>query len=180
MIDADKLARAAVLPGTPALEAIATRWGATVLNPDGTLNRAALRQLVFANAADRTALDAIVHPHIERLRAAEVALLAARDPDAIVVCDIPLLFEKNLQGAMQMVVLVDAPPAMRFERLTTLRGLSPHDAQAMMDSQLPSEQKRPRADVVIDNVGSPHDLAREVDSAWTTIRERAARVNAIS
>lgn len=173
VIDADLLARAAVEPGTPALAAIAARWGAGVLAPDGRLDRAALRRIVFADPAERRALDAIVHPEVARLRDAAVAAERARGA-TIVVCDIPLLFEAGLEGTVDTIVLVDAPVATRRARLVRDRGLTPAEADAMIESQRPAEAKRGRAHLVIDNDGTRAELDAKVDALWATLRARAA------
>jgi dephospho-CoA kinase len=173
LIDADELARAAVAPGTPALAAIAGRWGAGVIAPDGSLDRAALRAVVFADPAERTALNAIVHPEVARRRDAAVAAAAARD-DRLVVCDIPLLFEAGLEDTVAGIVLVDAPRAVRLERLMRDRGLDAAAAGAMIDAQWPSERKRSRADWIIDNTGTLAELEVRARGVFATVSARAA------
>src|SRR5687767_2525609 len=108
IIDADVLARRAVERGSAAFEAIVQRWGTSVLAPDGNLDRAALRRTVFGNPKELEALNGIVHPEVERLREARIADARQRG-DRIVVCDIPLLFEKKLLDRFDRIVLVDAP-----------------------------------------------------------------------
>jgi dephospho-CoA kinase len=166
VIDADVLARAAVAPGTPALAAIRDRWGHAVLSADGTLDRAALRRLVFADPAERRALEAIVHPDVESLREGAIAEARARGA-RIIVCDIPLLFEKQMEHRFDLVVFVDAADQTRAERLMVHRGLTLPEAQAMMASQLPAAVKRSRAQVVIDNNGTLAELHAQVEALWT-------------
>jgi dephospho-CoA kinase len=176
VIDADTLAREAVAPGTPGHAAIASRWGPSVVNDDGSIDRAALRRLVFADPAERAALNAIVHPEVEARRAALVA--RARDAGAsVLVCDIPLLFETGMESRFDIVILVDAPESVRLERLTRDRGLSSAEARAMMDAQLPARDKRARAQLVIDNDGSRADLQREVDRVWKILSSRDPSVS---
>lgn len=171
VIDADVLAREAVAPGSVALAAIVARWGQRILQQDGSLDRAALRRLVFARDTERNALNAIVHPEIERLRARDVA--AARERGAgIVVCDIPLLYENDLADNFDAVILVDAPESLRLERLMRARGLSREDAESMMRAQMPTSAKRSRADVVIDNTGSLDDLRLATAQAMDTLEAR--------
>lgn len=172
VVDADRLARDAVAPGTPALAAIAARWPG-VLAPDGTLDRAALRRIVFADAAERRALDAIVHPDVARRRDAAVAALAAQGAP-LVVCDVPLLFEAGLEGTVDRIALVDAPVAVRRARLVRDRGLAPADADAMLAAQWPAEAKRARADDVIENAGTLAELHARVDALLAAWRARAA------
>lgn len=175
VIDADLLAREAVQPGQPALEAIAARFGPAVLAADGTLDRAALRARVFADPAELEALNAILHPDIGRRRDRLVAAARARG-DAVVVCDIPLLFERNLVDDFDLVVLVDAPRELRLDRLVRDRGLAEAEAMRMIAAQMPAELKRARADVIIDNDGSRATLARRVRDAWDALAARAATV----
>lgn len=172
IVDADLLAREAVAPGSPALAAIAARFGAAMLAADGTLDRAALRQLVFRDAAAREALNAIVHPEVARLRDAVVARLRAAGA-TLVVCDIPLLFETGLDREMDRIVLVDAPIDVRRDRLMRDRGLSASDADAMIAAQMPAERKRPQAHYVIENDGSRDALDAQVDAVWTALRAAA-------
>lgn len=179
LIDADQLAREAVAPGSPGLAAIRARWGDAVLGPDGDLDRAALRRIVFADAAERAALDAIVHPAVTRHRDRELARAASAGA-RIVIADIPLLFETGLDRSVDLVVLVDAPEALRRERLVRDRGLDAAEAQAMIDAQMPSRDKRARAAIVLDNDGSREALAAECARLWAaleaaaTAKERAA------
>lgn len=173
VIDADLLAREAVEPGRPALAAIAARWGQAVLRPDGALDRAALRRLVFADPAERAALDAIVHPAVARLRHAAVET-ARRRGEPLVVCDIPLLFEAGLEDTVDTIVLVDAPVATRRARLIQDRGLSAAEADAMIAAQMPADRKRARAQHLIENDGTREELEDKVDALWETLRAEAA------
>jgi dephospho-CoA kinase len=168
VIDADLLAREATAPGSPALTAIFARWGAGVRRADGTLDRAALRHIVFSDASARAALDAIVHPEVETRRNALLAAARERG-DRIQVCDIPLLFESGLADRMDVIVLVDAPRDARLSRLVRDRGLSRDEALAMIDAQMPTEEKRARADYVIDNDSTLDALRTRVDDAWRAL-----------
>jgi dephospho-CoA kinase len=168
VIDADVLAREAVAAGSPALGAIVARWGTAMLAPDGSLDRAALRRIVFASAEQRGALEAIVHPVIKARRDGLVAAARARG-DRVVVCDIPLLFETGLESAVDVVLLVDAPREARLERIVRDRGLSRAEALAMIGAQLPSDAKRARSAYVIDNDGSLDALREHVDATWRAI-----------
>jgi dephospho-CoA kinase len=171
VIDADQLARDAVAPGTPAHTAIRARWGHAVLGADGGLDRAALRRIVFRDERERAALDAIVHPEIARARAAAVERARAAGA-VVVVCDIPLLFEAGLEDTVDLIVLVEAPPEVRRARLLAHRALSGDEADAMIAAQMPSERKRARAHVVIDNSGTRDELAARVDAFWATLDPR--------
>lgn len=174
VIDADQLVLQIQRAGSPTLGAIARRFGADLIRPDGELDRALLRRRVFGHQAALRDLNAIVHPEVRRRRDALVAEAAARG-DSVVVSDIPLLFEVMDPAAFDLVVLVDAPADVRRARLVSQRGLSLDEADRMLASQLPAEAKRTRSDIVLDNAGSLDDLRRAAQEAWRTIRARAAR-----
>jgi dephospho-CoA kinase len=171
VIDADLLAREAVAPGSVGLASIVQRWGPGILAADGTLDRAALRRIVFADPAERAALDAIIHPEVARRRSGAVAAAEASGAP-IVVCDIPLLFEAKLENTVDAVLLVDAPASIRRERLLRDRGLTPEEADGMIAAQMPSELKRARADYIIENAGSRDELIAQVDALWSALRAK--------
>jgi dephospho-CoA kinase len=173
IIDADELAREAVEPETQALKDIIKRWGKDVLNQDGGLDRAALRQIVFADQNELDALNRIVHPGVTRLRDREIARARERG-DPIVVCVIPLLFERNIVEEFDAIILVDAPRPLRLERLVATRGLDETEAMNMIASQMPAELKRARADFVIENDESLDKLERDVDALWSSLQRNAA------
>jgi dephospho-CoA kinase len=174
IIDADVLARRAVEEGTPAYRDIVERWGSDVLSPDGFLDRGALRRRVFQDHAELEELNAIVHPEVARLR--DILIAQARERgDRIVVCDIPLLFEKHLVDEFDRIVLVDAPRPMRLERLMRTRGLHETEAMDMIAAQMPAELKRARADFVIDNTGSLAELEARVEEVWESLSTEADR-----
>lgn len=174
LIDSDVLARRAVDPGTPALEKIVARWG-QVLNPDGTLDRTVLRQRVFGHHEELEYLNEIVHPEVRRLRDRLVSEARGRG-DRLVVCDIPLLFEKGMAGDFDCIVLVDAPRPVRLERLVRDRGLRETEAMEMITAQMPAELKRARADFVVENTSTLHDLERRVDDVWAELNREAAKI----
>ena len=175
LIDADELAREAVRPQTQALKDIVKRWGKDVLQKDGSLDRAALRQIVFADQNELDALNRIVHPGVTRLRDREIAIARERG-DQIVVCVIPLLFERNLVEEFDAIVLVDAPRPIRLERMVATRGVEETEAMNMIASQMPAELKRARADYEIENTGSLEDLQRDVETLWSSLRRNATTV----
>ena len=163
VVDADRVAREVVEPGTPGLAAVVAEFGTGVLAPDGALDRAALAAIVFGDPAARARLDGIVHPLV-RARAAE--LVAAAPADAVVVQDVPLLVETGQAGSYDLVIVVEADPATRVARLAG-RGLSADDARARMASQATDEERRAVADVVLRNDGDRAALAAQVDRFWT-------------
>jgi dephospho-CoA kinase len=168
IVDADILAREAVTKGSPALDAIVSRWGEGVLDREGNLDRSALRGIVFQNQTDLDALNEIVHPEIQRLRAEDIADAQARGQQ-IVVCVIPLLFERHLADDFDSIVLVDAPRSVRLERIVRDRGIDEAEAMKMIAAQMPADLKRARADYVIENDGTMEKLEAEVDRVWGAI-----------
>ena len=170
IVDADVLARRAVELGTPAYERIVARWGSAVLSPDGHLDRAALRRIVFADPQQLEELNRIVHPEVERLGDELIDAARARG-DRIVVCDVPLLFERHMTDRFDRILLVDADRAIRLERLVKDRGLRETEAMEMIAAQMPAELKRARADFIIDNNGSLAQLERRVDDVWNALVE---------
>lgn len=172
VIDADVLARQAVLPGTPALAAVREYFGDRVLLRDGSLDRAALRHIVFADPVARDRLNQIVHPAVATLRDGELGAARTRG-DRIVVSDIPLLFEAGLEHAFDAVVFVDAPESQRLARLITRRALPEADARAMMSAQWPAEEKRSRATYVVSNDSSVGVLAERVSELWNSLQAMA-------
>jgi len=169
VIDADSIARQVVEPGTPGLAAVIEEFGTDLLMADGSLDREALGRTVFADAAARRRLNAIVHPLIgdeTKRRYAEVP------PGAVVVHDVPLLVENRLAPAYDVVVVVDASPQVRLDRLTRLRGMDPADARQRMASQAPDDERRAVADVVIDNGGPLEALDVQVERLWQSLRSR--------
>ncbi len=174
VIDADVLARRAVEPGTPAYDQIVARWGSSVLAPDGHLDRAALRRIVFADSQQLEELNQIVHPEVERLGDELIEAARARG-DRLVVCDVPLLFERHMTDRFDRIVLVDADRAIRLERLVKDRGLREDEAMEMIAAQMPAELKRARADFIIDNSGTLAQLERCVRGVWDALVEEEQR-----
>ena len=163
VVDADRIAREVVAPGTPGLAAVAAEFGDGVVAADGSLDRPALAALVFGDPAARARLDGIVHPLV-RARAAEA--VAAAPADAVVVQDVPLLVETGQAGSYDLVLVVETDPETRVARLVE-RGMTADDARARMASQATDEQRRAVADVVLRNDGDRTDLAARVDRFWT-------------
>jgi dephospho-CoA kinase len=163
VIDADRIAREVLEPGTPGLAAVVEAFGSEVLTAGGCLDRPALAAVVFADPAARERLDGIVHPLV-RARSAELA--SALPDDAVVVHDVPLLVETGQAGSYDIVLVVQADPAARIDRLVR-RGLTEDDARARIAVQATDEQRRAAADVVLVNDGTPEDLAAQVDRFWS-------------
>jgi dephospho-CoA kinase len=162
IVDADRIAREVVQPGTPGLAQVVEAFGDGVLAADGSLDRPALAAVVFSDPEARRRLDGIVHPLV-RARAAE--LVAAAPPDAVLVNDVPLLVETGQASSYDLVLVVEADAATRVSRLVE-RGLTAEDARARIAAQATDEQRRAVADVLLDNSGSPEQLAEQVDRFW--------------
>jgi len=167
VIDADRLAREVVAPGTPGLARVVEAFGPSVLTPEGEMDRPKVGAIVFADPERRRALEEIVHPLV-RARGAE--LEAAAGPDAIVVHDIPLLVETGQAGSFDAVVVVDTPEETQVERMTSRRGWTEADARARMAAQATREQRRSVATYVIENTGTREDLRRRVTEVFDELR----------
>jgi dephospho-CoA kinase len=176
IIDADVLARRAVEVGSPAYAQILERWGDEVISPDGHLDRTALRRKVFKDQDELEELNHIIHPEVNRLRTRLIAEARTRG-DRVVLCDIPLLFERHLADQFDRIVLVDAPRPIRLERLVRDRGLRETEAMEMIAAQMPAELKRARADHIIDNTDTVAALEIRVNEVWASLsREAHARM----
>ena len=173
IIDADVLARRVVEPGMPAFDEIVRRWGQEVVAPDGSLDRDALRRLVFSHHEQLEELNTIVHPEVAAYRDRLVNEARQRG-DRLVVQDIPLLFERGLVEQFDRIILVDAPRPVRLERLMRERRLSETDAMDMITAQMPAELKRARADYLIENVGTVRELEERVSEMWQSLEREAA------
>ncbi|MER5554389.1 dephospho-CoA kinase [Streptomyces sp. NPDC002793] len=171
LIDADRIAREVVEPGTPGLTAVVEAFGPGVLTPDGSLDRPALGSIVFADPERLATLNAIVHPLVGA-RSAE--LERAAGPGAVVVHDVPLLTENGLAPLYDLVVVVDAKPATQLDRLVRLRGMTESDARARMAAQATREERLALADLVVDNDGPLEDLEPQVRTVWSELTARGA------
>ena len=171
IIDSDVLAREVVEPGTPGLAAISERFGAGVLAGDGSLDRAALGRLVFADPDARADLEAITHPAI---RARAEALRAAAPPGSVVIDVIPLLVEAGLAGGFDTVIVVDADPATQLRRLRARNGFSAQEAGQRLAAQASRADRLAAADLVVPNTGDLAGLRREVDALWRRLASSSA------
>ena len=166
VIDADRIAREVVEPGTPGLAAVVAEFGDGVLLPSGGLDRERVGRIVFADPDRLAALNAIVHPLVgERMQ----ELMDAAPDDAVVVYDVPLLAENGLAASYDEVVVVDAPEEAQLDRLVNRRGMTEEDARARMASQASREERRAVATRVIDNSGTLDALRAQVDALWETL-----------
>ena len=169
LIDADRIAREVVAPGTPGLAAVVEAFGEDVLAADGSLDRPRLGSIVFADPERLAVLNSIVHPLVGA-RSRELEETAAED--AVVVHDVPLLTENGLAPLYDLVIVVDADPGTQLDRLVRLRGMTEDDARARMAAQATREQRRSIADIVIDNDVPLDELRRRVKDVWEDLVRR--------
>ena len=169
VIDADELAREAVAPGTQGLAAIAQRWP-QVINEEGSLDRAALSAIVFANDGERRALEAIVHPEVRRLADEREA---GAEPGRLVVHVIPLLFEGDAWKRFDANVLVFAPREARLARVIARDATSPEAVEARMLAQIDPERARELADYIIENDAGLATLDARADAVYEALLMRA-------
>jgi dephospho-CoA kinase len=168
LVDADKVAREVVEPGAPAYQPLIDRFGTDILDAEGRIDRPALAAKVFGHPEELEALNAIIHPAIG------VGMIEGKDAyagtDRIVVMDIPLLkeFHRGLL-ALDAVVVVDVPPEVALERLTTLRGMSVEDATARQAAQPSRAERLEGAEFVVDNSDGTEALETEVDRVWAEL-----------
>jgi dephospho-CoA kinase len=168
VIDADILAREAVRPGESTLDRVVERFGRDALQPDGTLDRGRLGEIVFADAGARRDLERITHPRIAELMQEHIAeALTGSAP--LVVVDIPLLFENAREEMFDGVMLVYAPAAVQIQRLRERTRLDEAAARQRLRAQLPIDEKRERATWIIDNGGDTGATERAVDAWWQQV-----------
>ena len=172
-LDADTLARDAVAPGTPGLEAVTTRFGDEVLQADGSLDRRRLGALVFADPQARADLEAIIHPRVREATNAWLDRLADGG-DTLAIVDIPLLYEGGRERDFDRVIATSCPRSQQVARIVERDGLTPAEAEARIDAQLPTDEKVRRADFVIDTGGTFGDTNRQVDRVVEKLLELAA------
>lgn len=165
VFSADELSRLAVEPGTEAHGKIVSHFGKQVLMPDQTINRPALRRMISADPEAKRALESIIHPEVfgQMVRKIEEA---EKNGASLVVVEVPLLFESGFDAWFDFVILVSVDEERRIQRIMSRDGVSRENAVAMMKIQMPEEEKRKRADFVIDNNGSESDTLLSIDRLY--------------
>ena len=154
IIDADKIARKVVKKGMPAYREIVSVFGPTILLADGEIDRKRLGDIIFNDPERKARLDAIVHPRVFASSAEKISRISSQVPDAVVILDIPLLFETGMINDLAEVIVVFVPEHIQLKRLIKRDGIDESAAMARIRSQMPIDEKRKRATVVIDNSGS--------------------------
>jgi dephospho-CoA kinase len=166
VIDADQLARDVVKPGKPAWREIVKTFGKAILNPDRTLNRRELGAVVFRNRTKRRRLECIIHPRVAREQALLTKQAARKDPHAVVIYDVPLLFEAGIDKRVDRTIVVTADRETQISRLKERNSLSRAEAIRRIKSQMPLRKKCKLADVQIDGTKRLNQLQVEVRSYY--------------
>jgi dephospho-CoA kinase len=177
LIDADALARRVVEPGKPAWREIVRTYGRQVLCPDRTLDRAALAKIVFRDRVQLRRLNAIVHPRVAREQAKLTREIAKKQPRAVVIYDVPLLFEAGVHKGMDRTIVVAADRRTQIARLQTRNGLTRAEALRRIRSQMPLAKKINLADYVLDGTLPPSELRREVKHVYGHLCEPARKAS---
>jgi dephospho-CoA kinase len=170
VIDADQLARDVVQPGKPAWRDIVHIFGTGILNPDRTINRPALGSLIFSHPRKRLQLERIIHPRVAREQQRLTRQAAKIDPDAVVIYDVPLLFEAGVDTRVDKIVVVTADRETQITRLSKRNGLSRSEALRRIRSQMPMNQKCRLADFVLDGTKDTRRLKQDVAKMCKNLR----------
>jgi dephospho-CoA kinase len=170
IIDADRIAREVVQKGLPAYREIVENFGETVLLSNGEINRSILGDLIFNDPRKKQLLNRIVHPHVRRETNRQLKDMEKSSPDTIAVLDIPLLFETEMHKDLSEVIVVYTPEHIQVERLMKRDNISEADAVARVRSQMPIEEKKKRATIVIDNSGTMQDTRKRTLEIFKTLK----------
>ena len=173
VIDADELARDVVKPGKPAWRQIVAHFGKTVLNSDRTINRRALGAVVFRNQTKRRWLERIIHPRVAREQQRLTKQAARKNPKAVVIYDVPLLFEAGIDKRVNLTIVVTADRKTQIARLKTRNGLSRADAIRRIRSQMPLSKKIRLADIVIDGTLPRQDALKTIRRTFLDLLKQA-------
>jgi dephospho-CoA kinase len=173
ILDADRYARQAVEPGTPSYTALRDRIGPLFFKLDGTLRRQELRRRIIREPTLRKKIDAILHPYITEAMGAEWERQKKLHPQAVIVFDIPLLFEGGFDKDFDIVILVYSTPEVQVQRLIQRDKLSPSEAERTLSMQFPIDSKRAHSDYIIENSAEIEHTLRQVDDVWHRILKQA-------
>lgn len=175
-IDFDLLARQAVEPGMPALRKIVDYFGEQVLQKNGSLDRKKLSKIVFQNPGKRKKLESFTHPVIYEEYFRQVSEIAEKNPGAVIQAEIPLLFELNLQSMVDKTLLVHIPREEQIKRLTRRDNISESEAVAILNAQMPIDEKLEHADFVVRNENSLGETRKQLEHIWQSL-EKIQRTN---
>jgi len=177
VIDADEIAREVVKQGTPGYNAILAFFGRAIILPDGEIDRKRLGEIVFNDPDKRARLDAIVHPLVFKRSAEMIAQIAAEEPDAVVIMDIPLLLEAGMGSDFSDLIVVYVNENIQLNRLMNRDGIDKQAAMARIRSQMPVEEKRKQATVVIDNSGTRSDCRKQALTVFNRLKQKSIKEN---
>ncbi|ETT64878.1 dephospho-CoA kinase [Paenibacillus odorifer] len=166
LVDADVIAREVMLPGHEVLAAAAKQFGKEILFPDGTLNRAKLGEIVFQDPVALQTLNNLTHPAIRQEIKKRMYSMEQEEPKRLIIVDIPLLFESGLETLFHEIVVVYVPREVQIARLMERNRLSLEEAEARLNAQMDIEQKRNKADYIIDNSGDLAYTEQQVAVFW--------------
>ena len=173
IIDADKISREVVSQGTAGYNEILSFFGRTILLPDGEIDRKRLGEIIFNDSEKKAHLDAIVHPRVFERSAEMIAQISTQTPDAVVILDIPLLLEADMGNDLAELIVVYVPEILQLKRLMKRDGIDEQAAMARIRSQMPIEEKRKRATVVIDNSRTLSDSRRQALAVFNRLKQKS-------
>jgi dephospho-CoA kinase len=172
VIDADRIARKVVKKGLPAYRKIVRHFGENVLLPDGEINRSLLGDIIFNDPQKKNLLNSIVHPHVREEQNRQLKRIQKNNPNTIVILDIPLLIESQMVQDLSEVIVVYAPEHIQVKRLIKRDHISQADALARIRSQMPIEEKKNKATIVIDNSGAMESTRKQALEIFKKIKEK--------
>lgn len=173
IIDADRVGHEFLLPSSPAFSEIVRRFGREILTPEGEISRERLGAIVFADQEKLRALDSIIHPRIIAKVEEMASTISSKNPRAVILVDAALIFEAGIGGRFQKVIVTWCRPEQQIERLMH-KGLTRQQAQERLAAQIPAEEKRRRADFVIDSSGSLENTRIQVETIYAALRQLTA------
>jgi dephospho-CoA kinase len=166
LVDADLIAREVVLPGSPVLDQVALYFGQDVIQVDGSLHRKKLGEIIFGDESAKKALESILHPPIREIMWERMNRLDQEKPQGLVAVDIPLMYESGLDTKFKEIMVVYIPRELQLKRLIARDGISDEQAESRLNSQWPIEEKKDRADIVIDNSGTLEQTEAQISEFW--------------
>ena len=172
IIDADRIARQVVKKGLPAYREIIENFGESILLPDGEINRSALGDIIFNDPQKKQLLNRIVHPHVRKEQNRQLKGIEKKDPGAIVILDIPLLIETQTYRDLSEVIVVYAPEHIQMKRLMQRDDISKADALTRIRSQMPIEEKKDKATIVIDNSGTRENTRKQTLKLFQRLKDK--------
>ncbi|MCX8044146.1 MAG: dephospho-CoA kinase [Desulfobacterota bacterium] len=173
-LDADAIAHACLDICQEGYHRVVAAFGEGILQPDRSIDRGKLGALIFSDAKQRSRLNSLLHPLIiERLRES-IRTCRSTAPDAIIIVDVPLLFECGIEHDFDAIIVVYAPPEVQRQRLISRNNLTVEAAEQRLAAQMPIDKKMRRADYLIDNTGTPEELRHQVTRVYEHLRQRAS------